>query len=235
MDKNPGTVVQQSNGSSHLRNVLGGFASFVLVLGCLPLLCQCDSDDNTSDDAIAEMYIEEFEGINSYRKGETPLFKALREKQFGVAERLLARGADINQLSDYSWVSEKRNCTPLIFAIQRADKKMVEFLLSHDADVLRCNQDGRSPLAVAASQNWGDLVEKLVKKGADINAADKKGMTPLMQSVESRNAEMVKLLLKLGADVNCSSGAFLGRKALDYAKKTGRQDIIDILTAAGAE
>lgn len=235
MSRDSGTVVQQSTGSSRLRNVLGGFASFVLVLGCLPLLCQCDSEDELSDGTVAEMYIEEFEGINSYRKGETPLFKAIREKQIGVAECLLARGADINQLSDYSWLSEKRNCTPLIFAIQLTDEQMVQFLISHGADVLRCNQDGMSPLAVAASQKWGDLVETLVKKGADINAADKKGMTPLMQSVESRNAEMVKLLIKLGADVNRSSGRVFGKTALDYALKTGRQDIIDLLVAAGAE
>ena len=235
MSRKSGTVVQQSTGSSRLRNVLGGFASFVLVLGCLLLLCQCDSEDELSDDTVAEMYIEEFEGINSYRKGETPLFKAIREKQIGVAECLLARGADINQLSDYSWLSEKRNCTPLIFAIQLTDEQMVQFLIAHGADVLRCNQDGMSPLAVAASQKWGDLVETLVKKGADINAADKKGMTPLMQSVESRNAEMVKLLIKLGADVNRSSGRVFGKTALDYALKTGRQDIIDLLVAAGAE
>ena len=233
MSRNPGTVVQQSTGSSRLRNVLGGLASFVLVLGCLPLLCQCDPD--ASADRAAEKYIREYDGVNSYRGGETPLFKTIREKQMGVAERLLARGADINQLSDYSWLSGKRNCTPRIFAIQLADESMVQFLLSHGADVLRCNQDGMSPLAVAASQNWGELVEKLVKKGADINAADKKGMTPLMQSVESRNAEMVKLLIKLGADVNRSSSRVFGKTALDYAKKTGRQDIIDILTAAGAE
>lgn len=235
MSQNSGTAVQQSNGSSHLRNVLGGVVSCVLPLCCFLLLCQCDSEDELSDGTVAEMYIREFNGVNSYRKGETPLFKAIREKQIGVAECLLARGADINQLSDYSWLSEKRNCTPLIFAIQLTDGQMVQFLISHDADVLRCNQDGMSPLAVAASQKWGDLVETLVKKGADINAADKKGMTPLMQSVESCNAEMVKLLIKLGADVNRSSGRVFGKTALDYALKAGCQDIIDLLVAAGAE
>jgi uncharacterized protein len=80
----------------------------------------------------------------------------------------------------------------------------------------------------------------IVDKGANINASDSQGYTALMNASISNNRDIVQLLLSRGADVNTPSyptihGKKMKLTPLIIAKAKGYQDIVKLLTAAGAK
>jgi len=70
--------------------------------------------------------------------------------------------------------------------------------------------------------------ETLLDAGCDINAADNKGRAPLMYAAIFERPAAVKLLLKRGANINAKDHD--GLSALDWAKKSGNEEIIRLLS-----
>jgi len=71
--------------------------------------------------------------------------------------------------------------------------------------------------------------ETLLNGGCDINAADNKGRVPLMYAVIFEQIAAVKLLLKRGANINAKDHN--GESALDWARKSGNEEIIKLLSS----
>jgi ankyrin repeat protein len=72
-------------------------------------------------------------------------------------------------------------------------------VIQKGADVNARDQDGLTPLHVAASQTSGDMLDLLISRRADVNAVDKMGRTPLHWAAGCGGAAMsredeVKLL-----------------------------------------
>lgn len=71
-----------------------------------------------------------------------------------------------------------------------------ELLLQHGADVNLRDNDGNSPLAVAAASMAIASIRILMKYGAKIDDANKRKETPLSQACRHGHLEVVKLLIK---------------------------------------
>lgn len=99
------------------------------------------------------------------------------------------------------------------------------------AKVNEVNEDGLSPLQLAAKLGRKEVAGLLIKEGADINAATSRhDETALMIAVGQRWPEVAQLLIDAGANVNLASDE--GCTALHIASHN--QDMTAALIEAGA-
>jgi quinoprotein dehydrogenase-associated probable ABC transporter substrate-binding protein len=99
----------------------------------------------------------------------------------------LAAGADVNEeFGD---------------AVLASDVQRVEFLLSKGADVNKHNEQGDTPLNIAALQRSPDLVKVLLDHHADANARGSDGMTPVLEAVMQDDVPTLKVLAAHGANL----------------------------------
>lgn len=79
---------------------------------------------------------------------------------------------------------------------------LAELLLAKGANPNARNNNGDTPLHLAASANSFTLVKLLVSKGADVNAKGQYGSTALHSAAFYGNKEMAEFLISKGANVN---------------------------------
>uniref|UniRef100_A0A8D0C9T1 Ankyrin repeat and sterile alpha motif domain containing 6 n=1 Tax=Salvator merianae TaxID=96440 RepID=A0A8D0C9T1_SALMN len=102
-------------------------------------------------------------------------------------------------------VSDKQKRQPDIFhALKMGNFQLVKEITDEDpAQANVINDDGASPLMIAAVTGQLALVQLLVSKNVDIDKQDNiHGWTALMQATYHGNKEVVKYLLNQGANVN---------------------------------
>ena len=126
-----------------------------------------------------------------------------------VAKLLISYGADVN-------AQDKTGNTPTYYAIENADLKMIQLLLTNEANV----KDNPEFLNTAVTKKCRNIIEILLEHGADINASSKYGITALhctalhkcrclskSANVNNINKGIVKLLLSRGANVNAQTNS----------------------------
>ncbi len=145
-----------------------------------------------------------------------------------VAELILAKGGNVNlQLKlfpPYRALGPDRGAdgllktgvTSLFRAARGGDLVMTELLLKHKALVELPNEDGVTPLIVAAGYRAGaidtrgkfrtekqamEVTKRLLDAGADINAAESFGQTAVFGAATNGWNNMVQLLADRGADL----------------------------------
>ncbi len=92
------------------------------------------------------------------------------------------------------------------------------------------------PLSQAIIKKSLAAFKAAVAKGADINQKLASGKTPLMIVIERDLPEFTKFLIEKKADLNVRDKSENGGKtALTIAKEKGDQEIVKILTDAGAQ
>jgi ankyrin repeat protein len=104
-----------------------------------------------------------------------------------------------------------------------------------------------SPIFFAAKSGNAELIRYLASKGAMVNARSNYGTTPLMHAVTAQHVNAVKMLIALKANVHAQMYNNLSARdmvdmgaieeistALSRARKTGNEEIIEILIKAGA-
>ncbi|HEV2330299.1 MAG TPA: ankyrin repeat domain-containing protein [Verrucomicrobiae bacterium] len=188
-------------------------------------------------------------------KERTPLGNAAAKGQLKVAAFLLDHGADINRVT--------RGGSPLFWAADAAQRTMVRFLLDHGADVnagegealdaaikrgykavaetllnARANvnvrdDNGQTPLDLAAADGRTEMIQMLLDSGADPNIPDNWGGTPLIRATRLGGGQVIenlKLLLAAKADPNA------GRCDLPLLCAINNRDVkaADLLLQAGA-
>lgn len=141
---------------------------------------------------------------------------------------------------DNSVVCIKRPDLRLVVAAMTRDVPAMEAALGVGADVNTSVEGLGPPIVVAALTDNYKAVQLLLDNRANINASDSQGYTALMNASLHNNKDMVQLLLSRGADVKTPTYPTIHGKrtkltALMIAKAQGFQDIVKLLTEAGAK
>lgn len=142
--------------------------------------------------------------------------------------RLVAKGADINQL-------DVAGDTPLLSALSAlpfAHRETADALIAAGATVNCRRRDARfdhTPLTLAAQKGFCSTVKLLLKAGAEVNAVTESGTTALIEAAARNHTDIVRILLAAGATVHHHS-----RGALFYAYLNKNEDMAELLLAAGA-
>lgn len=101
------------------------------------------------------------------------------------------------------------------------DLNWLGFMLGRGARPDIQDDEGNTPLILAAQLGWRDGAERLLMRGANVNRANSRGETPLIVAVQRLDVPMVRLLMGRGADPNLTDH-IAGNSALDYARQDGR-------------
>ncbi|KAF3131790.1 hypothetical protein TWF703_007509 [Orbilia oligospora] len=112
-------------------------------------------------------------------------------------------------------------------------KSVEELLKTNNTDLEAQDDNGRTPLALAAWWGHNEVIDLLLDKGANLETKDDDDQTPLLQSVIQGSDEVVKLLLGRGADMECKDG--FGRTPLLWAAWRGYEKITRLLLEEGAD
>jgi ankyrin repeat protein len=192
---------------------------------------------NNRNYRLAQLLIERGADVNIANKGGwTPLYLATDNRNIEggdypvprpdmdhleIIRLLLARGANPNArvkdntltrtIFTMQWFFEE-GATAFIRASQSSDLELMKLLLEHGADPKLVSAHGDSALTAAAGIGWveGVTYERSAKD----------------------NLEAIRLLLDLGLDPNHGNNE--GRTALMGAALKGRNDVVELLVARGA-
>lgn len=82
------------------------------------------------------------------------------------------------------------------------DKEVVEALVAAGISVNLCNEDGVTPLMVAASVGNNALVDSLIEARATVDQVDKEGRSALFYAIDGRNIVAVQKLASCGANLS---------------------------------
>ncbi|HEX7151658.1 MAG TPA: ankyrin repeat domain-containing protein [Thermoanaerobaculia bacterium] len=122
------------------------------------------------------------------KDGYTAFTMALVQGKGGIAERLIKAGANTTKPT-------AKGYTPLIIATTGRDLKSVRLVLEHTkADVNGRDDEGWTPLEMAAYYGDSQVAMDLLRHGADPSLKDKEGKTALDRAKELEHKEMIALL-----------------------------------------
>jgi hypothetical protein len=122
------------------------------------------------------------------------------------------------------------SAAPLCQAVFYAKIGAVRYLVKElGADVNRTDDEGITPLSIAAEEGNQQMVQCLViELGAHVNLGDEEGRTPLYVAAQNGHLAVVRYLVKnLGADVN--RGTKNGSTPLHVAARMGHLDVVRCL------
>lgn len=127
------------------------------------------------------------------KTGQTPLHYAVSQGRQEILEALVVAGADVNLIS--------KGETPLCRATAKSNGPLIDYLLSHEADVSvpSPGYNGALPIHIAAIGKDLGIISSLIDGGSFIDAQDDAGRTPLGWAMEARRNSVVHLLMNKGA------------------------------------
>lgn len=156
----------------------------------------------------------------NYSEGFTFL-KAVRERDGATADRILS-----NPSSTAINVRDPGTGDGALHILVRGrDSAWLGFMLGRGARPDSQNNDGATPLVLAAQLGWIDGAEALLARRANPNLGNSRGETPLIFAVQRRDMPMVRLLLQNRADPN-QTDHVSGNSPIDYARQDNRATAI---------
>lgn len=167
--------------------------------------------------------------VNFIHLGTTALHTAAQMGYSAIFEYLLKGGADIHA------GAETAAGTPLHAACTMIDgNPMIQRLINLGAVIDEINEEGQTPLHIAALYGKPANLKLLIDNGANIEARDGRGRTPaLFMSFEEQRKDCLRVLIKHGADVNLADHE--GRTPLYLAAgDETMEDFVPELLEAGA-
>ncbi|KAK6024357.1 putative septum site-determining protein MinC [Ostertagia ostertagi] len=161
--------------------------------------------------------------------GETLLIVAARANNV-AAVKTLALDPDILDESD------SEEWSALLNAAHKGHTEVVKILLESGANVdfpdsahvnLIDEEDGLTPLIVAAGRGFTAVVERLLAADAQVNACDKFGSTALIWAARKGHLPIVQMLLNAGAEVDAVG--MWSSTALMLATKGNYLSVVDLI------
>ncbi|MDB5384801.1 MAG: hypothetical protein JWM11_447 [Planctomycetaceae bacterium] len=165
------------------------------------------------------------------RGGDPDLIVSIRNGNSAVAQKLIAKGADVNAVD-----STKK--TALYVAIQRGDKESYQQLLDKGANPNLCDWVGTSAVHLAAEQADVFWLREALKHGGNPNLpntgnAANPNSRPLFYAIYKNRDENALALVAAGADINHVDGN--NNTPLYACMGHGRFSLMIKLIEAGAD
>ena len=158
-----------------------------------------------------------------------PGYEALTKKEAELKEfeRVVRRGP--------GWNRTFKGEPDLHIAARLGLPEIIKDLLEKGADIRSTDNDGQTPLHVAARAKAAAAVSVLVnEEDVDVNATDNDGQTPLHVAAEVKDSEVVRRLLKEGkADVGPKDNT--GWTPLHVAAKVNTSEVVKELLDGNAD
>ena len=120
----------------------------------------------------------------------------------------------------------------LFTAIEKYDLKGMDILIGHGANPNIADNDGDTPLHVAAIYGRPEAIKLLLGAGADINITNNNGETSLLWAAGNNKTEAMKLLIEAGANLNIANNN--GETPLHLATRNSETEAMKLLAGAGA-
>ena len=139
----------------------------------------------------------------------------------------LKAGADVNVFSD-------DGITPLLFAINKGDEKLVKLLIDFKADVNQNadNYTSENPLVLATELGFTDIVELLLQHGAKVTETNSKGASVLHMAAANNDTNLVRMFLPR-MDINIKNN--YSQTPLMFAAYGNCLEVARILLENGAD
>jgi ankyrin repeat protein len=122
--------------------------------------------------------------------------KAVRDRDVLTAKQLLDKPGSIVVNTRDRDTGE----AALHIVTKRRDTPWMGFLLQNGADPNIRDNEGNTPLIVAAQAGFFEGVRLMLAGKASVNLVNNRGQSALFKSVEARDPQSVRLLLDAGAD-----------------------------------
>lgn len=138
-----------------------------------------------------------FIGFSSVHAGSyEDFFKAVEFDDPATIQRLLRAGFDVNSPS-------VKGQHPLYLALQTGSLRAAEALIqASDIKLDRPNENGETPLMMAALKGREDWAKRLLDSGAMLN---REGWAPLHYAAAGPSPALVRLLVERGAQIDAPS------------------------------
>lgn len=161
--------------------------------------------------------------------GDTALRIAAEHGDVETAKLLIAHGADVD--AGHSWRYPRTG--PIFAAVSSVDPNMVQLLIAGGAKLNVVDNEGETPLHIAARAGNSQVAELLLTGGANVAALNRTWDTPLHRAARKGHRDAAALLLAHGAEVNARAM----RKAtpLHRAAYGGHREAAALLLSAGAD
>ncbi|HEX5942846.1 MAG TPA: ankyrin repeat domain-containing protein, partial [Anaerolineales bacterium] len=162
--------------------------------------------------------------------GRTALIAAAYENNLPIANLLIQAGADVNK-------QDNTQQSAYLIATSEGFLELLKVTLQAGADVYSKDSYNGTGLIRAADRGHVEIIQELLKTDIEIDHINNLGWTALLEAIilgdgGARHTEVVRLLVEAGADVNLAD--FNGITPLAHARQRGYQQIMEILSAAGA-
>mgnify|MGYP005850926239 CR=1 FL=1 len=157
---------------------------------------------------------------------KVPLYQGAYQGRLAIEKLLLDYQASLA-------ANNGQASTPLHIAVCQGNKQLVEALLKQGDWLESKDQEGKTPLIVAASLRHSKrIIKLLLKKGANVAAKDQLGQTALHQAVYQGYKHIARLLIKNGANIEAQDKQ--GNTPLHIAVYQGYTSPVKLLLRAGA-
>ena len=149
------------------------------------------------------------------------MLQAAEQGDLQTLDQLLVR----HRRSD---VRDSCDWTPLMKAALNGHRAVVERLLAAGAAVDAVDKGGYTSMMLAASNNHAEVVELLLQRGAMSDHQEgTEGWTALIWAAKQGHRDTVATLLRHQADRTLRD--FAGKTAADWARETGRTEVLQLL------
>jgi len=188
------------------------------------LLLQAGADPNADDQGWTALHEIKWTRRHNLGFNNPPPIVTGAVSDLEFVRQLATHGADLDVVmtkepsNRYRNVLNRIGSTPFLLAAKAADVEMMRLLVELGADPLLPNEDGTTPLMVAAGVGiWAvgespgtneeslEAVKYALELGGDITAVDDNGDTALHGAIIRGSEPLVRFLLDRGADIEATN------------------------------
>ena len=240
-------LLLEAGADVNARNGLGWSAAFVVL----------DRPDKPGAVEVANVLLDFGADVASGEGARLFLHKAVVEREWRLAERLLDQGALTGVFTDRERVRQAIReedrvllraglhphpaggpAAALCLAIERDDVELLLGLLGQGLENQVCKAG--LPLVEAARRGRVQALEALLQHGAEVDRLEKGGRSALIAAAENNQLAAARTLIEHGADVNLGGVATDGVPPDEVSgtpliAAVRHREMIDLLLASGAD